>query len=1350
MFKGKTKRFLQIISVLLTFAIFAGTFTAAAEAVQNENTNHVWLITDNLTETPYSDNIFNRYEDKNFETNTAEIFTYNESGEVDYTYSLSGSVGDATASLDLNFWHNTNDLGNAPYDSAVAEGSETFLTETDGTNFMNSVYGFGIGWSLDIPQIEYINSTTAYFHNGEGKAYRIGAVVPETEDEETTYKLCDFPYDYTIEKNITFENEEDTEGTLQGFIGTDRYGNKDYFNLDGRFIKSQDASGTILSTVTYSEDNLISTYSGEDYTLNFVRTVNEDETEEITVNMSSDIEETDEDGNTTTTTETETIHTFTITDDKLISLYEGEKDADPEIFTETDEENGVTITTTDTAENSVAFEYEAETSAILLDSEVDTIESDLSGMDLLLLKKVTVNSESSTTESYEAIDETDEAAVTYATEQNETALNESEDSTEIYTAVYEKAYSNIGQQSSKRSLRIKKTIHDIVKNHRDKSKDDIGASRSFTYNQDNKVCEDYYLSLDKWYNTKGFYKKNITTSDSLLYTYSHEADNLNISTTFRHFYKEGKVSSSAESGGTGSGGYGDNWVEAEDPFDDFDTIEYPYVFKTSITKNPKGEVIYYLANGGAEYYYTYDNKGDVEKLEFDNYEVLYDSNGNITSFKVGETVLNSYQYNCSADPSLATAVSYANGTTVNNTYDENGNITSIYTPDVGDRYTFTYDTDQRVTSVTDHVNNRRTEFVDTIVEEEAEAAEDTSTEESTEETEDEPLTKRTAKVYDITNADSPVLMYSYDVDGDTRNITVDSVSLNFTTEIEETTNDDDETSTTTTSSVAVGSNTWHNQNTDDSDSLPQSTYVKLGDSTKYSHTFAYDEDKKLTSETSTTSSSSSTLTYTFDDDNNITSVSDGTYTTEYFYDDLKQLIRVNDQSVGITYLYTYDNRGNILSSSEYTYTTAENLTSITPTKTDSYTYSSNEEWKDKLLTFNGNPITYDESGNPLTYNGYTYTWDMGRQLKSISNGTNTYSYTYNEEGIRTSKTVNGVTTNYVIDNKLIKAEYNDAYSIVYWYDDKDSVVGFFYTDKTVSNPTTQAYIYTKNAQGDVTGILNSSGTKVASYSYDSWGNILSITGSSANTIGVINPIRYRGYYLDNETGYYYLQSRYYNLEWQRFINADELNFISASGNYLGINAFAYCENNPVYYIDVIGTVPTPANIIGAVFGIVIGVVGGYFLSRFLADRLGLKGTGKTVFIIGLTAVLTASAAVIGYFVGPYIGKAIKSAIKWLRGLFKPKYGMDLGKIGTLTRNTKPTIKGFTKHGFDRMVERGMSKTMAQKIIKNGYAVSQNSGRVLYFTKQGVVVLNSAAEIVTAYTSAYFDEAMKAIISLFYK
>ena len=156
------------------------------------------------------------------------------------------------------------------------------------------------------------------------------------------------------------------------------------------------------------------------------------------------------------------------------------------------------------------------------------------------------------------------------------------------------------------------------------------------------------------------------------------------------------------------------------------------------------------------------------------------------------------------------------------------------------------------------------------------------------------------------------------------------------------------------------------------------------------------------------------------------------------------------------------------------------------------------------------------------------------------------------------------------------------------------------------------------------------------------------------------------------------------------------------------------------------------------------------MSRFLADKIGLRGWKRTAFIIGITAIISASAAVIGYFIGPYVAKAFNAMLNGLRGLFKPSYGTKLGKIGTLTRNTKPTIKGLTQHGIQRLSERGMSKALAQKIVTKGYAVAQNSGKVLYFTKEGVVVLNAAGQIVTAYTSKYFDEAMQAIVKLFFK
>ena len=85
------------------------------------------------------------------------------------------------------------------------------------------------------------------------------------------------------------------------------------------------------------------------------------------------------------------------------------------------------------------------------------------------------------------------------------------------------------------------------------------------------------------------------------------------------------------------------------------------------------------------------------------------------------------------------------------------------------------------------------------------------------------------------------------------------------------------------------------------------------------------------------------------------------------------------------------------------------------------------------------------------------------------------------------------------------------------------------------------------------------------YIYDAWGNILSITGSMAGTLGQVNPFRYRGYYYDTETGLYYLNSRYYDAEVGRFINADGI--IGANGGIVGYNMFAYCNNNPIMYSD---------------------------------------------------------------------------------------------------------------------------------------------------------------------------------------
>ncbi|WP_205694239.1 RHS repeat-associated core domain-containing protein [Clostridium manihotivorum] len=112
------------------------------------------------------------------------------------------------------------------------------------------------------------------------------------------------------------------------------------------------------------------------------------------------------------------------------------------------------------------------------------------------------------------------------------------------------------------------------------------------------------------------------------------------------------------------------------------------------------------------------------------------------------------------------------------------------------------------------------------------------------------------------------------------------------------------------------------------------------------------------------------------------------------------------------------------------------------------------------------------------------------------------------------------------------------------------------------------YFYIRNGQGDIIGIVDGSGTQVVSYSYDTWGKLVSITGSLKDTVGVKNPYRYRGYRYDSETGLYYLQSRYYNPDWGRFVNADTIT--GSTGELLTANMFAYCRNNPVNHADLDG------------------------------------------------------------------------------------------------------------------------------------------------------------------------------------
>ena len=183
------------------------------------------------------------------------------------------------------------------------------------------------------------------------------------------------------------------------------------------------------------------------------------------------------------------------------------------------------------------------------------------------------------------------------------------------------------------------------------------------------------------------------------------------------------------------------------------------------------------------------------------------------------------------------------------------------------------------------------------------------------------------------------------------------------------------------------------------------------------------------------------------------------------------------------------------------------------------------------------------------------------------------------------------------------------------------------------------YFYLKNAQGDVTGLVNASGTQVVSYTYDPWGAPMSTDGTMAATLGAANPLRYRGYVYDTETGLYYLSSRYYNPVWGRFINADTAAVVAASPNKANWdkNLFAYCDNNPISRKDDGGEFWHL--VVGAAIGGIIGAVsaaasGGDaidmaigFLAGAGGGALAASGAGVFVQAVGGAAIaMTSNAA----------------------------------------------------------------------------------------------------------------------------
>ena len=288
---------------------------------------------------------------------------------------------------------------------------------------------------------------------------------------------------------------------------------------------------------------------------------------------------------------------------------------------------------------------------------------------------------------------------------------------------------------------------------------------------------------------------------------------------------------------------------------------------------------------------------------------------------------------------------------------------------------------------------------------------------------------------------------------------------------------------------------------------------------------------------------------------------------------------------------------------------------------DVVTYDS----RGRISKFGSKSYTYDNYGNRTGDGIKTYTWVRGRLLSSVGGA----SFKYDVNGKRFSKTAGGVTATYYYDEDMLLGENrSDGKKLRYFYD-SEGMCGFRYYNGSAWTE----YVYVKNAKGDVLAILNGSGTVVANYSYDAWGNctIESQTGG----MGDINPIRYRGYYYDGETGLYYLLTRYYDPAIGHFISPDGFEYLDPE-TIGAINLYAYCRYNPVMNVDPTGDSFILAMIIG---GAIAGAIIGATANGVKAYSEGARGWDLAGAIVAGAAVGGIAGGIIGAGAGALFGGA---------------------------------------------------------------------------------------------------------------
>jgi len=675
--------------------------------------------------------------------------------------------------------------------------------------------------------------------------------------------------------------------------------------------------------------------------------------------------------------------------------------------------------------------------------------------------------------------------------------------------------------------------------------------------QDNKAKVTY--TYDDYHNVK-----TATTEEGLVYTFEYDQWGNNTSVTIQDS-TGAKIRSSAKYTDDGNAltsttntlykttRYGYNvdtnvleWVQYPEDTEATRTVytyDDMYRLASAVTNVDSDYSLY------ASYGYTNDL---LTRLTTNStvYNFTYGDFAQRSSVGVGNRTLASYTYTDDQNRYLD-KLTYGNGDYVKYEYDSLGRVTKE-TFENGSTVSYAYDNSGALATVTDSATGIKTSYY-------------------------YDLTDRMMKYVETDGTNTHSVGYEYDL---LNNLTMLVETINGRKVTSSHTYDDDNRLTQTVVS----------DSSLDNDTQIMYYYDAFGRiyeiSTGYGDDWVIDKNYFFASAASGTTSSQVTnyqigisnsvidFNYTYNDNGNITGVEYGTYKYTYVYDTANQLIRENNKFANKTWVWEYDDAGNILSKKEYAYTTGS-LGAVLDTVT--YTYG-NRVWGDLLTAYDGVAISYDTIGNPLYDGTWHYNWRNGRELAAMSNGTTTWSYTYDANGMRTKRTNGSTTYTYVYNGGQLSQMTIGNNTLSFVYDATGAPVMVFWRG--------MPYYYVTNLQGDVLLILDADGDIVVSYDYDAWGKLLYVGGSKASTLGVMNPLTYRGYVYDRETGLYYLQSRYYNPKIGRFLNADAL--VSTGQGLTGNNMFAYCLNNPTNGIDP-GGKWTMGFSIGANLTVILGV-----------------------------------------------------------------------------------------------------------------------------------------------------------------